>query len=120
MTTARLQFQHHLCQTFVRYFVLDLFFVSLRNLIVLAIDAAQIAIAEKNIARAARAGERRLFAEVRRVRRNDWQPPRIAGGDFVFQTIVQTVARTNRAAFQQGLQRLDATIQLAGLQEAEI
>ena len=51
----------------MRDFILNLLFMRLRNLIVLAIDTAQIAIAEKDVSRAPGARERRLFAKVRRV-----------------------------------------------------
>ena len=71
VATARLQFKHHFRQTLVGHFILDLFFVGLRNLIILAVHAAQIAVSEKNIAGSARAGERRLFAEMRGVRTDD-------------------------------------------------
>ena len=74
VTAARLQLEHHLGQPLVRHFVFDLFLVRLRDLIVLAVDAAQIAVAEKDISGAARAGQRRLFTKVRRVRRNNRQP----------------------------------------------
>ena len=77
----------------------------LRDLVVLTIDAAQVAVAEENISRAVRAGERRLFAEMGGVGRNDRQATRIAGGDFIPQTIIQAVTRADGAAFQQRLER---------------
>ena len=120
VTATRLQLQHHLGQALVRDFVLDLVSMLLRNLIVLAVDTAQVAVTKKDIARAARAGERRLFAEMGRVGRNNRQASRIARRDFIIQTIVQTVAGTHRAAFQQSFQRFDAMAQLARLQQAKI
>ena len=57
----------------MRHLILDLFFVRLRDLIVLAIDAAQVAVAEEDVAGAACAGQRRLFTEVSGVGRNNRQ-----------------------------------------------
>ncbi len=67
VTAFRLQLQHHFRQPLVRDFIFLLLFPSLRDLKVLAIDTAQIAVAEKYIARAARAGQTRFFAEMRRI-----------------------------------------------------
>ena len=53
VTAARLQLKHHFGQTLMRDFVFDLFFVHLRDLIVLAIDATQVAVAKKDVAGAA-------------------------------------------------------------------
>src|SRR5713226_1461961 len=91
MTTLRLQLEHHLGQTLVRHFIFDLFFVRLRNLIVLAIDAAQVAVAEKYVARAESADQWRLFTKVSSVRRDNRQTTRIACRDFVLQSIIETV-----------------------------
>ena len=120
VTAARLQFEHHLRQTLVRDFILELLFVRLRDLIVLAVDAAQIAVAEENVAGAVRADERGLFAEVRGVGRNDRQPSRIAGGDFVVEAVVETVARADGAALEQRLQSFDAGAEFARLKQREI
>jgi hypothetical protein len=49
MTTAVLQFEHHLGETFVRYLILLLLFPRLRDLIVLAIDAPKIAVSEEDV-----------------------------------------------------------------------
>ena len=108
MTAARLQFEHHFGQAFVRHFVFDLLFVRLRNLIVLAVDTAQIAVTEKDVAGAARTHQRRLFAKVRRVRRDNRQATRVTSRDFIAQTIVETVARTHRTSFEQRFERFDA------------
>ena len=86
-------------------FVLDLLFVRLRDLIILAVDATQIAVAKENVSGAARSHQCGFFAEVSSVRRDDWQPARVAGRDIVLQPIIETVARTDGATFQQGLQR---------------
>jgi len=67
VATASLQFEHYLSQTFVGDFVPGLLLMRLRNLIVLAIDTPQIAIAEKDVSRPPGARERRLFAKVWRV-----------------------------------------------------
>ena len=73
VTPTLLQFQHHLRETFVRDFVFELLLMRLRDLVVLAVDATQVTVAEEDVARAARAGQRRFFAEMRSVRRDDRQ-----------------------------------------------
>ena len=105
----RLQLQHHLSQSFVRDLILDLFFVRLRDLIILTIDAAQIAVAEENVSGSAATRKRRLFAEVWRVRRDDWQPTRVAARQFIFEPVVSAIERTNRAMLEQRLQRLNTS-----------
>ena len=112
VTTSFLQFQHHFRQSFVRYFVAFLLFPGLRNLVILAIDAAQIAVAEKDITRAVGSRKRRLFAEMRRVARNNRQPTGIASGDFILQTIIAAVFRTNRAGFEQAFELFNSLCQL--------
>ena len=49
----RLQLQHHFRQSLVRNFVFLLRFPRLRDLIILAVNAAQITVAEKDVSRAA-------------------------------------------------------------------
>src|SRR5258708_5306316 len=120
MTPARLQIEHHLCQAFMRHYVPNLLFVRLRNLIVLAVDTAQIAVSKEDVAGPARAGQRRLFPKVWGVRRNDRQSARIARGDFVLQSVIETVARTNRATPKQSFQRIDAPPKFAATQQAKI
>src|SRR5438270_214431 len=100
VTTARLQLEHHFSKTFVRDFVLDLFLVRLRNLIVLTIDTTQVAVPKKDVSRAARSHQRWLFTKVRGVRRNDRQAARITSGDLVVQSVVEAIARTDSAAFE--------------------
>ena len=53
VTAAILQLEHHLGKPLVRDLVLSLLFPGLRDLVILAIDAAKIAVAEKDIASAA-------------------------------------------------------------------
>ena len=50
-----LQFGHHFGETFLGDLVLFLLFPGLRDLIILAIDAAEIAVAEKDVPGSARA-----------------------------------------------------------------
>ena len=108
VTTARLQLDHHFSQAFVGNLILDLFFVRLRNLIVLAIDTTQVAVPKKDVSRAARSHQRRLFSEVRGVRRNDRQAARITSGDLIIQSVVEAIARTDSATLEQSLQCFDA------------
>src|ERR1044071_3015568 len=97
MAALRLQFKKHLCEPLKRDFVFALLAERLTDLIVLAIDAAQVAKPEKDITRAALSNKRGLFAKVRRVGRNYRQQPRITGGDFIIQTIHVTIARAYAA-----------------------
>ncbi len=67
VAAAHLKFEHYFREAFVRRFIFPLRFPGLRDLKILAIDAAQIAVAEKDVTRAACAGQNRFFAKVRRV-----------------------------------------------------
>jgi hypothetical protein len=104
----------------MRDLIPELLFVRLRNLVVLAIDAAQIAIAEKNVPRAVCADERGFFAEVRRVRRDDGQASRIAGGYLIAQAIVQTISRADSAALKQRFESDDASLKLTRLVQPQV
>jgi hypothetical protein len=84
----------------MRYFVLELLFVRLRDLIVLTVDATQIAVTKKDISGAARTHQRRLFAKVSCVGRNDWQPPGVAGSNLILQAVVETISWANGATFE--------------------
>ena len=110
MTALCLQFEHHFSQPFVRYFIFLLRFPGLRDLIILAINAAQIAVAEKDISRAVCAGQTRLFAEMRRVTRHNRQASRITRRDFVLQAIVAAILRTNDARFEQIFELFDSIL----------
>ena len=113
VTAASLQFEHHFGEAFVRRFIFLLRFPGLRDLKILAIDAAQIAVAEKDVARAARAGQNRLFAKVRRVAGNNRQASRIARRDFVCQAIIAAILRANGAGFKQSFELLNSFFQFA-------
>ena len=117
VTVATCKLKHYLGQSFVRDLILYLLFVRLRDLIVLAIDAAQIAVAEKYVARAVSAYERRLFAKMRRVGGDDGQATGITGGYLVFQAIVQAIARADATAFQHRFQGFDAPLKLASAEK---
>jgi len=101
-------------------FILKLLFVSLGDLVVLAIDAAKIAVAEEDVSCAFTADQRRLFTKVRRVRRDDRPTARVTCGNLVVQTIIQTVARADRAALQQTLQLSDSLFERSITQQAKI
>jgi len=120
VATARLKFEHHFGEALMCDFVFDLLFVRLRDLIVLTIDTAQIAVAEEDVAGAARAGKGRFFSEVRGVGRNDRQPARVARSNLVLEPVVQTITRTDRATCEQCFERFDTMPQLATLQEAKV
>src|ERR1043166_4247018 len=120
MTTTRLQLQKHFREALVSHFVFDLLFVSLRYPVVLAIHAAEIAVAEEHVTGTFCSDQRRLLAEMRRVRRDDRQPAGVASSDLVVQTIVQTVARADRAALQQLLALSDRTLERPTVQQRAI
>ena len=67
MTAPLLQLQHHLGQAFVRDLILLLLTPDLRDLVILTIDAAEIAVAEKDVAGAVRSAQTWLLAKVGRV-----------------------------------------------------
>src|SRR5215813_9601091 len=113
VTAACLQLEHHAGEPLVRYFILYLFFVGLRNLIVLTINTAQIAVAEENVSRPTTPRERWLFAEMRRVRRDDRQSSGVAPREFILESVVAAIERTNCALFQQRFQRFNTAFQLA-------
>ena len=81
---------------------------------ILTINAPEIAVAEKYISRAARAGQNRFFAEMRRVTGDNRQASRIARGDIVSQAIVAAILRANRAAFQKIFELFNSLFQFAG------
>jgi len=91
VTTAFLQLKHHLGQAFVSYLVLFLFSPGLRDLVVLAVDAAEIAVAEKDVTGTACAREARLFAKVSGVARDDRQSARITRRYLFLKAVVTAV-----------------------------
>lgn len=117
VTTFGLQFEHHFCQSFVRYLVLFLRFPGLRDLKILAIDAAQITVSKENITCAVCAGKTRFFAKMRRVARNNRQSARITSGNFTLQTIISAVFRTNGTGFKQFFECLNSGLQFVPIQE---
>jgi hypothetical protein len=103
-----LQLKHYFGQPFVCYLILELSFMCLGDLVVLTIDATQIAVAKENIPGAARTHQRWFFSEVSGVGRDNWQPPRIARRYLILQSVIETVARAYSASFQQSFERFDS------------
>ncbi|MDQ6651156.1 MAG: hypothetical protein M3Y84_00255, partial [Acidobacteriota bacterium] len=99
---------HYFGQSFVRDLILELGFMCLGDLVVLTIDATQIAVAKENIPGAVRTYQRWFFSEMSGVGRNNWQPARIARRYLIPQSVIETVARADGAAFQQSLERFDS------------
>ena len=97
----------HLGEPFVRHLVLFLLFPGLRDLIVLAVNAPQVAVAEKDLPGSPRAAQHRLLAKVCGIRRHDRQPPRIAGRDLVLQPVVAAILRADGARAKQFFKLLD-------------
>jgi hypothetical protein len=69
----------------------------LTDLMILAIHAPEVAVAEEDVADAVRSHESRLFTEMRTVRRDDWKIPRVAASNFILQPVYLAVKRTNVA-----------------------
>lgn len=107
-------------QSLERNFVLSLLAEGLADLMVLAIDATQVAKPNKDIARAVLSHKRRLFAEVRSVRRNYREQPRITGSDFIVKAINLAIARADAAAGQHLHQCIRAKTKLARFQQLHI
>jgi hypothetical protein len=96
-----LKLKIHLCQALERDLVPALFLERLADLVVLAIDAPEIAKAKEYIARAARPDQGRLFPEVRSIGGDYGKETRIARRHFVLQSIDITIARANPAFGEQ-------------------
>ena len=84
VAAAILKLEHHLGQTLVGYFIFLLLFPRLRDLIILAVNTAEITVAEKDIARAIGSRQARLLAKMSRVARHDRQPAGVARRNLRF------------------------------------
>src|SRR5262249_40864256 len=120
VAAASLELQHHLGQPLDRDDVLLLPRIVLADLIVLAINAAQIAVSEKDISRAAGSRERRLLAKMSRVGRDDGIGPRRAGREDVLQPVVSAIARAYGARSQKRVQALNALRELPARQQGHV
>jgi hypothetical protein len=96
----------------VSHFVSFLFFPGLRDLIVLAVNTAKIAVAEENISSTVFSRQARLFAEVRGVRRDDREPSRITRRDLIVHAIVAAELRANRARAKHRFELFDSLVKL--------
>jgi hypothetical protein len=117
LSASVVQFVLHLGESLVRDFVLSLLLPGLRDLVILAIDAAKIAVAEKDISSTFRPRQAWFLTEVRSVGRDDRQAARVARRYFVFEAIVAAVFGTNRARGEQRFQLLDPLVQFIRPQE---
>ncbi len=120
MAAAVLEFQHDLRKAFDRHLVLPFHAVVLADLVVLAVRAAEVAVAEEDVADSAGADEERFLAEVRRVGRDDGQPPRIASGDLVVEAVGTAVVGADGAGGEEAVQLLDPPGKLARLRQCEV
>ena len=120
MAAAHLELQGHLRQALDGNLVVLLNRVVLADLEVLAVDAAQIAVAEEDVSGALRPGQAGLLAEVGRVGRDDWIGAGGAGSEHTRQAVVPAVPRTDRAGREQRVELLDSLFELSGLQESHI
>ena len=108
VAAALLQLKHYLGEAFMGHLVFLLLTPCLRDLIILAIDAAEIAVAEKDVARAFCARQTRLLAKMCSVRRHDRQPTGVAGGDLVRETVIAAIFRAYGAGREHCFESLDA------------
>jgi hypothetical protein len=81
----------------MRHFVFLLRFPGLGYLVILTVHTAEIAVSKKNIPGAVGTAQARLLAEMRGVRRDDREPPRIACGDLVLEPVITAVLRADIA-----------------------
>lgn len=120
MAAPCLEFQHHLCETFGADFVLPFFPVVLTDDGVLTIHTAKVTITEKDVANTVRSHECGLFAEMRRVARDDGQVPRVTPRELIVQAVVTAVVRADVAGSKHGLEGSNTPGQLTGPMEPEI
>jgi hypothetical protein len=115
-----LKLKHHLTKALVRDLVPLLLFMRLGNLVVLAVDASEVAVTEEDIAGPMRAYQRRLFAEVRRIGRNYRQPARIAACNLILHTVVTAIERANGAALKELFERANAALKFARIEQLKV
>jgi hypothetical protein len=120
VTALLLKLQKDFREPLERDFILALLAERLTNLVVLAIDAAQIAKPEKDIAGSATSNESGLFSKVRCVSRNNREQPGIASCDFVIEAIYIAIARAYSTRAQHPHRSLDPLGQLARLKQPQI
>ena len=101
----------------MRYLILFLLFPGLRDLIILAIYAAKIAVAKEDISGAICAGQTRFLAKMRGITRDDRQTAGVARRDLVIETIIAAVFWADGTGFKQRFELLDAFPQLILRQE---
>ena len=95
-----LQVKHVLCQLMTCDFIRFLHSPVLADLVVLAIDTAQITVSKKDGARTLFAGENRLLAVMVAVRGNNRQCPGIAVSHFTAEAINPAFSRADIAVSQ--------------------
>ena len=101
----------------LQHFVLLLFFPGLRDLVILAIDAAEIAVAEEDVAGSLRAAQDGLFAEMRGIAGDDRQAAGVTGGDLVVEAIVAAELWADGAGAEQFFESFYAGLELILRQE---
>lgn len=75
VAAAKFEFEHDFGETLDGDLVLALSFPSLGDLMILAVNAAKIAVAEEDISGSVCPAQARFFAKMRRVARDDRQAP---------------------------------------------
>jgi len=86
---------------------------SLADLIVLAVDTAQVAVTKKDVANPVCPDETWLFPKVRCVGRDNRKIAGITPGDFILETIIPAFVRTNSARGEHCLKSLGAALKFA-------
>jgi hypothetical protein len=94
--------------------------VVLADLVVLAIDAAEVAVAEKYVADPVSPRQSRFLAEVGGVCGHYRELARIAARDLAEEAVVAAVVRADRARGEHGAELPGAHAQLAGSMQGDI
>jgi hypothetical protein len=115
-----LQLDHHFGQSINRHLVFALFFPSLADLVILAVTAFEIAVTEKNVANTVRAHERRFFAKVRTIGRDDRKPRRVTSRNLTGKPIDLAIERTDIARCEHSNKLLGAPRKLARCKDRSI
>jgi hypothetical protein len=96
----------------MRDFVLSFDAMVLTDLMILAIHASEITVAEEDVADAVRSHEARLLTEMRTICRDDRKIPRVATSNLILQPVHIAVKRTNVAGGKHRFQSCRSSGQL--------
>jgi hypothetical protein len=97
VTSALLKLEEYFGESLKRHLIRALRLESLTDLMILTVDASQIAQSEKYVSGAAVSRKGGFFAKMGSVSRDDWKKSRIASGDLIVQPINIAVSRADPA-----------------------